>query len=56
VHKPMDPNAFFGNSYGQFLAFHVDPDLEPAKDFGRCCSGPESATSGRSTEVRASGA
>jgi hypothetical protein len=34
VHKPKDPNAFFGNSDGQFLAFHVDTDLEPAKGFG----------------------
>ena len=33
VHKPKDRNAFFGNSDGQFLAFHVDTDLEPAKEF-----------------------
>jgi hypothetical protein len=34
VHKPKDPNAFFGNTDGQFLTFHVDTDLEPAKGFG----------------------
>ena len=34
VHKPKDPNAFFGNSDGKFLAFHVDTDLQPAKGFG----------------------
>ena len=33
VQKPMDPNALFGNADGQFLAFHVDTDLEPAKAF-----------------------
>ncbi len=33
VHKPSDPNAFFGNSDGQLLTFHVDTDLEPARGF-----------------------
>jgi hypothetical protein len=33
VHKPENPNAFFGNSDGQFLAFHVESDLEPTKGF-----------------------
>jgi hypothetical protein len=33
VHKPKDPYAFFGNTDGQFLVFHVDTDLEPAKGF-----------------------
>jgi hypothetical protein len=32
VHTPKDSDAFFGNTDGQFLAFHVDTDLEPAKD------------------------
>jgi hypothetical protein len=31
VHKPKDPNAFFGNTDGRFIAFHIDTDLEPAK-------------------------
>jgi hypothetical protein len=31
VHKPKDPNALFGNTDGQFLAFHVDTDLEPSQ-------------------------
>jgi hypothetical protein len=33
VHKPRDPNALFGNTDGQFLAFHLDVDLEPEKGF-----------------------
>jgi hypothetical protein len=33
VHKPKDPNALFGNTDGQFLAFHVDTDLEPSNGF-----------------------
>jgi hypothetical protein len=33
VHRPKNPNAFFGNTDGQHLAFHVDTDLEPAKGF-----------------------
>jgi hypothetical protein len=33
VHKPANPYAFFGNTDGQHLAFHVDTDLEPAKGF-----------------------
>jgi len=33
VHQPKDPYAFFGNTDGQHLAFHVDTDLEPAKGF-----------------------
>jgi hypothetical protein len=33
VHKPRNPNTFFGNSDGQFLTFHVDTDLEPAQGF-----------------------
>jgi hypothetical protein len=33
VHKPTDPNAFFGNTDGQFLTFHLDTDLTPAKDY-----------------------
>jgi hypothetical protein len=32
-HKSKDPNALFGNTDGQFLAFHVDTDLEPSKGF-----------------------
>jgi hypothetical protein len=32
VHKPKDSYAFFGNTDGQFLAFHIDTDLEPAGD------------------------
>jgi len=31
-HKPKDLYALFGNTDGQFLAFHIDTDLEPAKD------------------------
>jgi hypothetical protein len=33
VHKPQNPYAFFGNTDGQHLAFHVDTDLEPANGF-----------------------
>jgi transglutaminase-like putative cysteine protease len=33
VHKPKDPNAFFGTTDGRFIAFHIDTDLEPAKGF-----------------------
>ncbi len=33
VHKPNDQNAFFGNTDGQFIVFHVDTDLQPAKKF-----------------------
>jgi hypothetical protein len=33
VHKPKDPNALFGNTDGQFLAFHIDTDVEPARGF-----------------------
>ena len=33
VHKPKDPNAYFGNADGQHMAFHVDTDLEPVKGF-----------------------
>lgn len=33
VHRPRDPGALFGNTDGQFLAFHIDPDLEPAAGF-----------------------
>ncbi len=31
--KPRNQYALFGNTDGQFLAFHVDTDLEPAKGF-----------------------
>jgi hypothetical protein len=33
VHKPKDPNAFFGSTDGKHIAFHIDTDLEPAKGF-----------------------
>jgi hypothetical protein len=33
VHKPNDLNAFFGNTNGKHIAFHIDTDLEPAKGF-----------------------
>lgn len=33
VHKPKDSNAFFGNTDGKFVAFHIDTDLEPVKGF-----------------------
>jgi hypothetical protein len=33
VHRPANPNALFGNTDGQHLAFHVDTDLEPARGF-----------------------
>ena len=33
VHQPNDPGAFFGNTDGQFVAFHIDPDIEPASGF-----------------------
>jgi len=33
VHKPKDPNAFFGSADGRFIVFHVDTDLEPSKGF-----------------------
>jgi hypothetical protein len=33
VHKPKDPNAFFGSTDGRFIAFHIDTDLEPVKGF-----------------------
>jgi hypothetical protein len=32
-HKAENPDALFGTTDGQFLAFHVDTDLEPAKGF-----------------------
>jgi hypothetical protein len=33
AHQPADRDALFGNTDGQHLAFHVDPDLEPAQRF-----------------------
>ena len=33
VHRPRDSGAYFGNTDGQFLAFHIDTDLEPASGF-----------------------
>jgi hypothetical protein len=33
VHKPKDPYAFFGNTDGQFMIFHIDPDMLPARGF-----------------------
>lgn len=33
ANHPEDPYAFFGNTDGQFLAFHVDTDLQPAAGF-----------------------
>jgi hypothetical protein len=32
-HTSEDPDALFGTTDGQFLAFHVDTDLEPAQGF-----------------------
>jgi Transglutaminase-like superfamily len=31
--RPKDMHALFGNTDGQFLTFHVNTDLQPAKDF-----------------------
>jgi hypothetical protein len=31
--KAEDPDAFFGTTDGQFLTFHLDTDLEPAREF-----------------------
>jgi transglutaminase-like putative cysteine protease len=33
VHRPKDQSAWFGNTDGQFLTFHIDTDLEPASGF-----------------------
>jgi formylglycine-generating enzyme required for sulfatase activity len=33
LYHPKDPGAFFGNADGQFIAFHLDTDLEPVAGF-----------------------
>jgi transglutaminase-like putative cysteine protease len=33
VHRPLALGALFRNADGQFLAFHIDPDLGPATGF-----------------------
>jgi hypothetical protein len=35
VHKPKDPNFYFGNANGKFITFHIDTDLKPVKRFRR---------------------
>jgi hypothetical protein len=31
--KPKDMHALFGSTDGQFLTFHINTDLQPAKEF-----------------------